>query len=158
MQGKKVLHAIIGFVLIGSLLSAIYVKVGGKTLRLFSVNVSDTVTFSKALGKDSTQYSKVIIQHMAVKKAVTDQKKIQSLLDDLAADKLKKRPEGSPMGSGWEYALSFYPADGSGAYEFLDTGGFSKDAGCSIKGPVGAYIPENSNNIQKILSAFYAQN
>lgn len=137
--------------------TGVYVNLNGKTVRLFSVNVKNTISFSDALGTNSALYSKVVIQHMSTNKTITNQNKIQFLLNDLSEEKLDQQSGDSPY-YGWGYALHFYYKNGGGSYTYTDAYGFSEDNDCKINGPVGYYLPQNPNNIKSKLVLFYNQN
>lgn len=147
----------LGFKCYGIGETGVYMNLNGKPVRLFSVNVTKTIAFSDALGTSAARYSKIIIKHTNSEKTVAEQSRIQSLLNDLAANRLTRQSGESPY-YGWGYALFFYPADGSGVYQYIDSSGFSKNAGCTLNGPTGYYIPENWDRLHSILTAFYNQN
>lgn len=133
--------------------TGVYMTVDGKPTKIFTVQVRDKTTFEKAVGTDATKYSKIVIQRMNVKRTISDQKEIQSVLNDIAAFTLTKKPEGTPHTSGWTYTLRFYPIDGSGAYTFVDTDGFSRDEGCTVKGPTGIYVPDQPQKLEQIFDS-----
>lgn len=85
---------------------------------------------------------------------ITDQNKIQSLLNGLAKNKLMKQPDGKKPPEKWKYRVILWAADGTGAFSFTDTGDFRKDAKCTIPGSAGYYLPQYPDMIRRLLDSY----
>jgi hypothetical protein len=147
-DGKKMdqTTALYGFRCVGEGETGVYITHHGKTICLFKVKVNSTTAMAQAVGTDASKFSKVEVYHAGITKTIKTQSEMQKLLQGIGQVKLKRLPQ-NPNISGGEYAISFYPADGSAAYVYADggSGNFSKRPGCTWNGPVGYYQIQTSS-------------
>jgi hypothetical protein len=153
--------ALYGFHCVGEGETGVYITHGGKVTRLFTVKVINPISLKQVVGADASRFQKLQIYHHAQSKTITNQKEIQTILQEISPIQLRRLPKDPKM-SGGEYTIHFYPKDGSGAYGFSDggSGQLYKEPGCTWNGPTGYYqIQESSLSlwIKTMKEAFAAK-
>lgn len=156
---KRLLIVLSAVVILGSvtLLCLAFAGTGGGPFHLFnapSASSTQTTTYSQMLGVMAPKYSKMVFFRGDEQYTITDQNKIQSLLNGLAKNKLMKQPDGKKPPEKWKYRVILWAADGTGAFSFTDTGDFRKDAKCTIPGSAGYYLPQYPDMIRRLLDSY----
>ena len=117
--------------------------------------VTNEITFSQALKPNEINYTKISVRdgNTGELRETDDVQKINSFLNKLSEEKLKKHNKNGMKG--WSYSINFYIKDKNGYYNYTFPIGFSKRENLEANLITGDYDAVNYDKVEEILRDFY---